>query len=109
MTNLFRLFMAAGVCFLALLFLLVSLSRHDQNLAAPANFLMFMVVVAVYLLPIGVALYRNCEATLWIATVDLLLGWTMIGWIIALGWANAGKTRPLPPTGHPPTHPLPSH
>lgn len=107
--NLFRLFMAVGLCFLALLLLLVSLARHDENLLAPLNFFMFLVLVAVYLLPAVLAFYRECESALWITLIDVFLGWTLFGWIIALGWASGGKTRLLPPTGHPPSHPLPSH
>lgn len=109
MNHMFRLFMAAGACFLALLILLVGLARHDDNPMAPANFLMMMVVFVVYLLPTALAVYRNCEATHWIMLVNVLLGWTILGWVAALGWANAGKTKPLPPTGHPPSHPLTSH
>lgn len=105
----FRLFMVAGMCFVALLLLLIALAQHDQNLLAPVNFFMFLVVFAVYVLPTVVALYRGCESTIWITAVNILLGWTVLGWIFALGWANNGKTRPLPPAAHPPSHPLPSH
>lgn len=108
MTNLFRLFMAAGLVFLGLVLLLIGLARHDQNLLAPANFVMFLIIVAVYLLPALLALYRDCESLLWIVLLDVFLGWTLVGWIVALGWANAGRTRPLPPAGHPPSHPLPT-
>jgi hypothetical protein len=109
MNNLFRLFMVAGLCFLALLVLLVGLAREDENLLAPMNFFMFLAIFAVYLLPTALAFYRDCESTLWIAMLNVFLGWTVLGWVLALGWANSGKTRPLPPTGHPPSHPLPSH
>lgn len=107
MTNLFRLFMAAGLCFLALLILLVGLARQDDNLLAPLNFFMFLLLCAVYMLPTVLAFYRECDSVLWIALVNVFLGWTIVGWVAALGWANAGKTRPLPPDGHPPAHPLP--
>ena len=106
--NLFRLFMIAGFGFLALLLLLIGLARHDENLLAPVNFIMGLVMVGVYLLPTIIALYRDCESRLWIILLDILLGWTIIGWFVALSWANGGKTRPLPPAGHPPSHPLPT-
>jgi len=40
----------------------------------------------------------------WIVLLDIFAGWTILGWIAALGWANGGKTRTLPPA-----HPLPTH
>ena len=109
MPNLFRLFMAAGLCFVALLLLLVGLARHDENLLAPVNFFMFLLMIAVYLLPSVLAFYRQCESLHWIILINVFLGWTIFGWIAALGWASGGRTRPLPPAGHPPTHPLTTH
>lgn len=106
--NLFRLVVFAGFGFLALLLLLVGLAEHDQNLLAPVNFIMTLVMVGVYLLPTIVALYRDCESRVWIVLLNILLGWTIAGWIVALSWANGGKTRPLPPAGHPPAPPLPT-
>lgn len=106
--NLFRLFVVAGFGFLAALLLLIGVAQHDENLLAPANFLMAMVTAAVYLLPTAVAVYRDCESRVWIVLLNIFLGWTIVGWIIALSWANGGKIRPIPPAGHPPTHPLPT-
>ncbi len=55
-------------------------------------------------------MYRDCKATVWIAVVNVLLGWTIFGWFIALGWSASGKTRePGHPIGTPPTHPVPGH
>lgn len=109
MNHLFRLFMALGLCFLALILVLDGLAQDEENLLGPANFFMFLVLIAIYLLPSMLAVYRNCESALWIAMTNVLLGWTIFGWIIALGWANGGKTRLLPSTSHEPNHPLPSH
>lgn len=106
--NQFRLSMIAGFVFLALLLLLVSLAEHNENLLAPVNLIMSLVMVCIYLLPSVLAFYRDCESRLWIVLLNVLLGWTIIGWLVALGWANGGKIRPLPPSGHPPTHPLPT-
>jgi hypothetical protein len=106
--NLFRLFMLAGFGFLALLLLLIGLARNDENLLAPGNFILALVLIGVYLIPSVVALYRDCESRIWIVLLNVLLGWTILGWLAALGWANGGQTRQLPPSGHPPTHPLPT-
>ena len=107
-SKLFRLIMIAGFGFLALLLLLVGLAEHVENLLGPVNFLMALVMLGIYLLPTIVAIYRGCQSCVWIVVVNVLLGWTIIGWFVALSWANSGKIRPLPPSGHPPTHPQPT-
>lgn len=40
-----------------------------------------------YLLPAGIALWQGHPKTMPILLVNLLLGWTVIGWIVALLWA----------------------
>jgi hypothetical protein len=74
----------------------VGLARHDRDLLAPLDLFLILAVIAVYLLPTGLALYRECKAGFWIAALDIFLGWTVLGWFAALGWAASGKTRPMP-------------
>lgn len=45
-------------------------------------------------LPTIVASSRNCKATGGIFVVNLFLGWTVLGWIIALAWAAGGDVKP---------------
>ena len=104
MTNLFRIFVAAGASLAVLLIILVAVARQDTNLMAPLNLLLFLLAVAVYLLPTVLAFFRDCESALWIAVVNVFLGWTVFGWFIAIGWAAQGKVKPMAPR-----HPLPSH
>jgi hypothetical protein len=40
-----------------------------------------------YLLPTAVAIWQNHPQTMPIFLVNLLLGWTVVGWIIALVWS----------------------
>ena len=56
----------------------------------------FLVVAALaaYLLPYGIADSRKHPAKGGILVVNLLLGWTLIGWVFALAWACS---RPPPP------------
>jgi hypothetical protein len=56
-----------------------------------------IIVIVVYLIPTLVALYRHHKSTGGIAIVNILLGWTVIGWIIALAWAgsDAGHLREI--------------
>ena len=57
--------------------------------------IIFVCVSAVrYLLPWIVALFNTHPAMAGIFILNLLLGWTVIGWIIALIWA---VTKPQPP------------
>lgn len=45
--------------------------------------------LSIYLLPAGIAILRNRKNTGSIFTVDLFLGWTLVGWVVALAWAVA--------------------
>ncbi len=40
-----------------------------------------------YMLPFAVALWRSHPAMTKVFFVNLLLGWTIIGWVVALIWA----------------------
>ena len=99
MRTLLRLFAAAGLVAFAVLAVAIGLARNTAAMAAPAHLLLVLVIVALYLAPSGLALHRNCAAAWWIVLLDVLLGWTLFGWVIALGWAASGKpamARPVP-------------
>ncbi|MGA3052838.1 MAG: superinfection immunity protein [Candidatus Korobacteraceae bacterium] len=65
--------------------LCVSLTRYvfekDPFYTGPLLILLF------YFLPIGVAALRKHNSLLSIIVTNLWLGWTVIGWIVALIWA----------------------
>lgn len=107
MKNLLRLIAVGGLVLVAVLMIALGMARNTNALLAPLHLLAFVVVVALYLLPTGLAMYRDCKATIWIILLDVFLGWTFFGWIVAIGWAASGKTRTPPPTI--PSHPVPSH
>jgi hypothetical protein len=46
-----------------------------------------LLILVLYFLPIGVAAMRKHNAMLEIMATTLWLGWTVIGWIVALIWA----------------------
>lgn len=46
----------------------------------------------IYFLPTIIALVRHKRNTVSILLLNLFLGWTFIGWIIALVWASAVDT-----------------
>ena len=103
MSHLFRLFVAAGLVALGALVIAVGPPRHTPDLLAPFHLFLFLVLAAFYVLPSLLAVHRSCSATAWIIALNILLGWTLFGWVIALGWAASGKvavlhsTLPSPP------------
>lgn len=110
MSNLVRLLLVGGLVAFAVVVIAVGLARHDVALLGPVKLILFVIGMAFYLLPTMLALYRDSQATLWIALVNVVLGWTVFGWVVALGWAAGGKTRTLPsPIAAPPREALSRH
>lgn len=107
MSSLLRLIVGAGVVAFAILVIAMGLARDTAALAAPAHLLLYLLVLALYLTPSGLAVHRNCVATGWIIALNILLGWTLFGWVVALGWAAAGKAAVFPPA--PPVRPIAGH
>ena len=107
MSTQLRLIAGTVLVAVAILTIAIGLARNTAALAAPAQVLLFLAVVALYLTPSGVALHRNCTATRWIIALNVLLGWTLFGWVIALGWAASGKAAVFPPA--PPVRPIVGH
>jgi hypothetical protein len=60
------------------------------------SFLFLILLLAIYFLPWIVALSRNAPRTAAIFVLNLLLGWTLVGWVIALVWAFAEMPRAVP-------------
>ena len=58
------------------------------------TFIIWLAVLAAYFLPMIVAKTRQHNNYAAISVVNLFLGWTFIGWVVALAWANTGNTRP---------------
>ena len=56
------------------------------------SFILFL--FAMYWLPTLIALVRQTPSALGIAMLNFFLGWTVIGWIVALLWALAANTSP---------------
>src|SRR5208282_3379585 len=102
MNNLLRLGAVCGLVACAVLVVALGMARETTNLLAPLHLLLLVIVVALYLLPTALAFYRDCEAALWIGLVNVFLGWTVFGWVVAIGWAARGKIRTLPPAITPP-------
>jgi len=108
MSNLVRLIVIVGAAACGFVLLALGLARHDSDLIAPVDIMLLALAVLVYLLPAGLAIYRDCRAKAGILVVNLLLGWTIIGWFAAMGWAASGVVKePRRSVGSAPTHPVP--
>ncbi|HME60886.1 MAG TPA: superinfection immunity protein [Candidatus Binatia bacterium] len=49
--------------------------------------------ILLYFLPTGIAIIRSTQRGVSIFLVNLLFGWTILGWIVALIWAVKEKPR----------------
>jgi len=66
-----------------------------DNSAAGTGFLIAGAVV-LYFVPLIIALARRVRYRLAVTVVNVLLGWTGLGWIVALVMAVWPKPRPAP-------------
>lgn len=68
----------------------------QDNSAAAAGMMVAIIIILVlallYFVPTAVAQYRKASNTTTVFLVNLLLGWTAIGWIVALILAFAGDS-----------------
>ena len=55
--------------------------------------LLILVAGALYLIPTIVALMRDHPSKGGIIVLNVLLGWTLIGWVISLAWAASSTGR----------------
>ena len=100
MRDLLRVAAVGGAIACTILLLALGVAQRPAALLAPVDLLLLALSTALYLFPTGLAMYRDCRAACRIAAVNLLLGWTVLGWVIALMWAAQGSVRlaiPLPP------------
>ncbi|PYZ98754.1 hypothetical protein CR205_09320 [Alteribacter lacisalsi] len=53
--------------------------------------LVFILATVFYFLPVIIAVSREKDNVAAVAIMNILLGWTFIGWVIALVWAFTDK------------------
>lgn len=72
-----------------------------------ATVIVLTVLLAIYFLPTIIAVCQSHRNMVSIAVVNFFLGWTMVGWVVAVAWSlsNASVSKPEPA---PKPHPLPS-
>jgi hypothetical protein len=66
---------------------------NQASLDSTAEALLWIIGAVAYLIPIIIAGVRNCKSTAAIVIIDLLLGWTFVGWVVALSWAASGERK----------------
>ena len=59
------------------------------------NTLIFIIIIAalLFFVPSVIAYNRNHDNRGWVLLLNILLGWTGLGWIFCLFWAIFGKTE----------------
>lgn len=75
--------------------------HHAVHLPDWAPPLALAVVALLYALPTAIAVRRKHHNRVAIALLNLFLGWTFIGWVLALVWAATAVRRLCDP-GEPP-------
>jgi hypothetical protein len=87
------------------------MSEEDYVLAGIGVFwlLFFLAMVVFNFIPTIVAFKRRHRNSLAILIVDLLLGWTVLGWIACLIWAFSDNTEDRVPQPHYPFVNQPQH
>ena len=50
-------------------------------------------IFGLYFLPAIVAAARGMDKQAAVIVLNIFLGWTLIGWVVALCWAGSGETR----------------
>ncbi len=63
---------------------------------AAGGAVLFVATLFIYLLPTGIAAGRKHHQTNAILALNLLLGWTVLGWIIALIWSFTSVKKQAP-------------
>lgn len=66
--------------------------QHPDPTGA-AVVVMAAVMVCLYFLPAIIAFGRKHNSRVAILVLNLLLGWSVLGWIIALVWSLTGDTK----------------
>jgi len=55
---------------------------------------MFIIVAIFYFIPAMIAYHRRHKNAGAITALNLFLGWSLIGWVVAIVWAFTDNTNP---------------
>lgn len=65
----------------------ISKNREADDSSEMLGLAFLLFILAVYFVPSAVAHFRNHRNEMAIVTLNVLLGWTFLGWVVALVWA----------------------
>lgn len=71
---------------------------YTQGLSQAALTAIIVMAVLGYFIPSLIAYMRKHQSDMAIFALNLLLGWTALGWIVALVWSLTGTTTSTEPT-----------
>lgn len=63
----------------------------DDN--AGGSLMLLIILMALYFLPTLITILRDHHNGCAISVLNLLLGWTLIGWVVALVWSLTSDPR----------------
>jgi Superinfection immunity protein len=75
-------------------------SASDSTASAGAGFALLLIGAGFYFLPTILAGGRHHHNTGAIFIINLLLGWTLVGWAVALAWAFTSPPPTATPTAY---------
>jgi hypothetical protein len=81
----------------------MEMAMTDLDYAHTSTMLYGLVLLIVYLLPAINAYSKKHRSRALIMAINVLLGWTLIGWVWALAW-SAGNVKDAPAEPSPETH-----
>lgn len=55
--------------------------------------ILLSLMTACYMLPAGIAIFRRHSNLAPLFLVNLLLGWTLLGWVVALAWSFTRESQ----------------
>lgn len=71
---------------------LALLCLFSLTMKAPGNLLFFVFLAALYFLPSIEAALRSQPNVTSIVLVNVFLGWTLVGWVVAMAWGCKSST-----------------
>lgn len=75
-------------------FTIPAFAQQSASSSNSDDFLGFGFAILIgYFIPTVIAMFRGVKSSGAVAALNILLGWTVIGWIAALLWAMSGQTE----------------
>ena len=70
------------------------IGQGNNGVALVATFIFFPLSIFLYFSPTIVAISRDHPSVTGIGVLNLFLGWTLLGWVVALVWSYSSQATP---------------